>query len=46
MDSKKQHIDIFIKDINTAIEYQGEQHYKPVERFGGAASLKNKHQKR
>lgn len=37
---EKQHIDIFIKDINTAIEYQGEQHYKPVERFGGAAALK------
>ena len=34
-------IDIFVHDINLAIEYQGEQHYKPVEIFGGEEGLKN-----
>ncbi len=34
-------IDIFVHDINLAIEYQGEQHYKPVEIFGGEQGLKN-----
>lgn len=30
-----QSLDIYIPSINIAIEYQGEQHYKPVELFGG-----------
>ena len=30
----KQHLDIFIPDLKLAIEYNGEQHYRPV-RFGG-----------
>lgn len=34
-------IDIFVHDINLAIEYQGEQHYKPVEIFGGEQGFKN-----
>ena len=29
------YIDIFIPSINTAIEYQGQQHYEPIEYFGG-----------
>ena len=33
-------IDIFVKEINLAIEYQGEQHFKPIELFGGIASHK------
>ncbi|MBR2811875.1 MAG: hypothetical protein IKD69_10875, partial [Solobacterium sp.] len=30
-----QRLDIFIPSRNTAIEYQGKQHYEPVEFFGG-----------
>ena len=30
-----QSIDIYIPEINLAIEYQGEQHYGVIERFGG-----------
>lgn len=30
-----QHLDIFFPDDNVAIEYQGLQHYQPVEIFGG-----------
>lgn len=39
----KQRIDIFIEELNLAIEYQGEQHFMPIEHFGGNKSLlKNK----
>jgi hypothetical protein len=31
----RQHIDVFIPNLNTAIEYQGAQHFRPVEFFGG-----------
>ncbi len=30
-----QSLDIFIPNLRVGIEYQGEQHYKPVELFGG-----------
>lgn len=30
-----QHIDIYFKKEKVAIEYQGEQHYKPIAKFGG-----------
>lgn len=29
------YLDIFIPSINTAVEYQGQQHYEPIEYFGG-----------
>ena len=32
-------LDIFIPSKKIAIEYQGEQHYKPVKRFGGETKL-------
>ena len=32
-------IDIFIPSKNIAVEYQEEQHYKPVKRFGGEIEL-------
>lgn len=32
-------IDIYIPSLNIAIEYNGMQHYKPIERFGGAEKL-------
>lgn len=39
----KQHLDIWLPKRNIGIEYQGDQHYYPVEFFGGEASLiKNK----
>lgn len=31
----RQRIDIFIKELNVAIEYNGKQHYEPVTYFGG-----------
>ena len=36
-----QRLDIYIPDINTAIEYQGKQHYEPVAFFGGEEGLKD-----
>ncbi len=35
-----QRLDIFIPSLNIAIEYQGEQHFKPIELFGGAEGLR------
>lgn len=32
-------IDIFIPELKLGIEYQGEQHYKPVKQFGGKRAL-------
>lgn len=38
----RQHLDIFIKELSIAIEYQGLQHFEPVDFFGGEkAFLKN-----
>jgi hypothetical protein len=34
-----QRFDIFIPDLKVAIEYQGQQHYEPVEMFGGKEAL-------
>jgi hypothetical protein len=31
----RQRIDIFIEELNLAIEYNGKQHYEPVKYFGG-----------
>lgn len=33
-------IDIYIPSLNFAIEYQGKQHYEPINIFGGEESLK------
>lgn len=33
-------IDIFIKELKTGVEYQGIQHFKPVEHWGGSEGLK------
>lgn len=35
-----QSLDIFIPSLNLAFEYQGVQHYKPVELFGGEEKFK------
>lgn len=31
----RQHLDIYLPKLNIAIEYQGAQHYEPIEFFGG-----------
>lgn len=33
-------IDIFIEEMNLAIEYQGQQHFKPIGAWGGEKTLK------
>ncbi len=35
-----QRLDFFIPALSIAIEYQGAQHFKPVERFGGKAAFR------
>lgn len=35
----QQHLDLFIPNHKIAVEYQGEQHFQPVERFGGIDKL-------
>lgn len=42
---QKMRFDIFLPSLALAIEYQGEQHFKPVARFGGEEGF-NKTQKR
>lgn len=37
----RQHLDIFFPEIHLAIEYQGEQHDRPIEFFGGEDSFKD-----
>jgi len=36
----KQHYDIWIPKYKVAIEYQGEQHFKPIKKWGGEEQLK------
>jgi len=36
----RQHLDIFFPEISLAIEYQGEQHDRPIEFFGGEEAFK------
>jgi hypothetical protein len=36
-----QHYDIFIPELELAIEYMGQQHYEPVDYFGGQVGFKN-----
>lgn len=37
-----QSLDIYIPDLKIAIEYQGLQHYEPVEHFGGEEDFKHR----
>lgn len=37
----KQRFDVFLPELSLAIEYQGQQHYKPVALFGGETGLEN-----
>lgn len=36
---KQQHFDVWFPDWNIAIEYHGEQHFRPIEFFGGAEAF-------
>ena len=38
---RRQHLDILFSDHNIAIEYQGRQHFEPVEFFGGQEALED-----
>ena len=40
----RQSLDIFIPSINTAIEYQGRQHYEPVDFFSGEEGFERQKQ--
>jgi Zn finger protein HypA/HybF involved in hydrogenase expression len=37
---KKLRFDFYLPDLNTCIEFNGIQHYEPIEKFGGVKSLK------
>jgi hypothetical protein len=36
----RQHLDIYIEEVNIGIEYMGSQHYESIDFFGGEESLK------
>ena len=36
----RQHLDIYLPSLNLGIEYQGAQHYEPIEFFGGEEAFK------
>lgn len=36
----RQHLDIYIPELNVGIEYQGAQHYEPIDFFGGEEAFK------
>lgn len=37
----RQSVDIYIREINLAIEYQGQQHYEPIALFGGEEGFRH-----
>lgn len=37
----RQSIDIYVPEVNLAVEYQGQQHFGPVELFGGEEGFEN-----
>lgn len=39
---KPQSLDIYIEDKNLAFEYQGKQHYQPIDYFGGEEAFKKR----
>lgn len=36
----RQHFDVWIPELSIAIEYQGQQHYEPIDHFGGEEGFK------
>lgn len=41
----RQRFDVWMPERNVAVEYQGEQHYSPISRFGGATALEKTQQR-
>ena len=39
-DKQSLHFDFWLPDLNTAIEYDGKQHYEPIDLFGGEDGFK------
>jgi hypothetical protein len=39
---RPQHLDIFVEESNLAFEYQGQQHYQPINFFGGEKSFRKR----
>ena len=37
----RQHLDVFIPSVRIAFEYQGRQHFEPIEYFGGEGALQS-----
>lgn len=44
IENSKQSFDFYLPNKNIAIEYNGEQHYKPIETFGGEERFKQQQQ--
>jgi len=40
-----QHLDVYMPSVSLALEYQGRQHYEPVEFFGGEAAFRRQQQR-
>ena len=40
-DKKQLSFDFYLKNLNICIEFNGKQHYEPIEYFGGINSLKS-----
>jgi hypothetical protein len=36
-----QHLDVFVPDQSLAVEYMGQQHYEPIDYFGGQDGFRN-----
>jgi hypothetical protein len=41
----RQHLDVYLPDLKVALEYQGEQHDRPVEFFGGEEAFRKNQQR-
>jgi len=41
----RQELDIFVPSLNLAIEYQGEQHFEPIDAWGGDVALQKAQQR-
>lgn len=42
---REKRLDFYLPTLNIAIECQGEQHYKPIDFFGGVTNFKMQHER-